>query len=108
MKIYNVFTISELNQELLFDTFSTYEDAENFVNDNTDSNIKLVGEGAKLYEKFGCKYDNLTNWKPELVNQLFPFNSVMYGTTVRETVQFGSHTGEFNYIYRFIIETTVK
>lgn len=107
MKIYNVFTISELNQQLLFDTFNIYEDAEKFVNDNTEANIRLV-KNAKLYENFGCKYDNLTNWKPVLVNQLFPFNSVMYGTTVRETVPFGSHIGEYNYTYRFIIESTVK
>lgn len=108
MEIYTLFTISESTQNLLFQPFDSYEKAENSVNSNTEANIKLVGRDAVLYEKFGTKYDDLVKWKPWLVNNLFPFYEVEYGTVVRETKPFGVNKGEFDYTYRFIIKQTLN
>lgn len=104
-KKYIVFTTDDKNQDIIFDVFSSYEKAKEYVDNNTDSNIKITGGDAVLYDKFGVREDTLTKYKPELVNNFFPFNTIEYGTDVRYT---SSYDGFLQHTYRFIIETVEK
>ena len=103
-KKYIVFTTDDENQHMIFDVFSSYEKAKEYVDKNTESNIKIVGGDAVLYDKFGVREDTLTKYKPELVNNFFPFDTIEYGTDVRYT----SYNGFQYHTYRFIIETVEK
>ena len=104
-KKYIVFTTDVENRHILFDVFSNFEKAKEFVDKNTESNIKLVGGDAVLYDKFGVREDTLSKYKPELVNNFFPFDAIEYGTDVRYT---SSYDGFLQHTYRFIIETVEK
>lgn len=108
MELYTVFTINEVDDKILFDTFDSPVKAKNFIDSNTESNIKLVGGDAVLYEKFGTSINSIMRWKPVFVNKLFPFHDVEYGTVVRETITYGYNKGVFNYIYRFMIQQELK
>ena len=102
-KKYIVFTTDDENQHMIFDVFSSYEKAKEYVDKNTESNIKLVGGDAVLYGKFGVHEDMFTNYKPGLVRKFFLFDTIEYGTDVRYTSY-----GDFYHVYRFIIETVEK
>ena len=103
-KKYIVFTTDGENQRIIFDVFSSYKKAKEYVDKNTDANIKITGSDTVLYGKFGIREDTLTNYKPGLVNDLFPFDTIEYGTDVRYTSYGDSHY----HVYRFIIETVEK
>ena len=103
-KKYIVFTTGDVYQDIIFDVFSSYEKAKEYVDNNTDANIKITGGDTILYDKFGVREDTLTKYKPELVNNFFPFNTIEYGTDVRYT----SYNGFYQHTYRFIIETVEK
>ena len=100
-KKYIVFTTDDENQRIIFNVFSSYEKAKEYVDKNTDANIKITGGDTVLYDKFGIREDTLTKYKPELVNDLFPFNTIEYGTDVR----YSSYSDFYYHVYRFIIET---
>ena len=106
--MYTVFTIDSVNKRFIFNTFKDFEKAKKYVDDTTQSNIFLVGGDAVIYDTFGKTINALTNYKPEFINCLFPFDIVEYGTTVRETINFGNDKGAYCYTYRFVIESVLE
>ena len=106
--LYTVFTVSTVDNNLMFHIFDSYEKAKNMIDSNTESNIKIAGKSAIIYEKFGTEEDRLSVYKPAPVRNLFPFDTIKYGTTVREAYILGNSKEKFYYTYRFIIESKLN